>query len=86
MKNNLIRLHKAGYYNYSRKRYSLAIKNYELAFNAYNGNYVACYWLGRVYYEIGNKAKAIKWWKKGIAINPNYEPIRKKLVEVGALQ
>lgn len=85
LKNNLIRLHKAGYYNYSKGNYSLAIQNYKLAFELYNGNYVACYWLGRIYYEIGRKKDAIDWWKKGLSINPNYEPVKNKLKEVGAL-
>jgi len=85
LKNNLIRLHKAGYYNYSKKNYSLAIQNYKLAFDSYNGNYVACYWLGRIYYEMGRRKEAIEWWRKGLSINPNYEPVKNKLKEVGAL-
>ncbi|MCS7232709.1 MAG: tetratricopeptide repeat protein [Synergistetes bacterium] len=85
LKTNLIRLHKAGYYNYSKGNYSLAIQNYKLAFDAYNGNYVACYWLGRVYYEMGRKDEGIKWWKKALTINPNYEPVKSKLKEVGAM-
>lgn len=85
LKTNLIRLHKAGYYNYSKGNYSLAIQNYKLAFDAYSGNYVACYWLGRIYYEMGRKKEGIDWWKKALSINPNYEPVKNKLKEVGAM-
>ncbi len=85
LKNNLIRLHKAGYYNYRKRRYSLAIRNYKLAYEMYKGNYVACYWIGRIYYEIGRRSEAIKWWRRGLRINPNYKPIREKLAKAGAL-
>ncbi len=85
LKNNLIRLHKAGYYNYKKRRYSLAIRNYKLAYEMYKGNYVACYWIGRIYYEIGRRSEAIKWWRRGLKINPNYKPIREKLAKAGAL-
>ncbi|MCD6362591.1 MAG: tetratricopeptide repeat protein [Synergistetes bacterium] len=85
LKNNLIRLHKAGYYNYRKRRYSLAIRNYKLAYEMYKGNYVACYWIGRIYYEIGRRSEAIKWWRRGLKINPNYKPIREKLAKAGAL-
>jgi len=41
--------------------------------------------LGRIYYEMGRRKDAIEWWKRGLTINPNYEPVKNKLKEVGAL-
>ena len=85
LKENLKRIHKQWWWNYSRKRYKRSIKILKEAIKLYKGDYLAYYWIGEVYYEIGNKKSAIKYWKIGHEINPNYVPINRKLKKVGAL-
>ncbi|MCD6419689.1 MAG: tetratricopeptide repeat protein, partial [Synergistetes bacterium] len=85
IKENLKRIHKQWWWNYSHKRYRRSIKILKEAIKLYKGDYLAYYWIGEVYYEIGNKKSAIKYWKIGHEINPNYVPINRKLKKVGAL-
>ncbi len=85
LKENLKRIHKQWWWNYSHRRYARSIKILKEAIKLYKGDYLAYYWIGEVYYEIGNKKSAIKYWKIGHEINPNYVPINRKLKKVGAL-
>lgn len=73
-KNALRIAHRGGYTNYSKGRFSQALKMFEHAVELYPGNYLDAYWAARSAHKAGNRKLMNQWLDKALAANPNYKP------------
>ena len=62
--------YEAGFNLYQQKLYESAIYEYRQAINSNNNFTEAYYWLGRIYFELGNHQEAINYWKEVLKLEP----------------
>ena len=62
--------YEAGFKLYEQKLYEDAINKYRLAVNRNKDFSVAYYWLGRIYFEMGNYKEAQNNWKQVLRLEP----------------
>lgn len=65
--------YEAGYNFYEQKLFERALFQYQQAIRYNNSFSSAYYWLGRIYYELGNYQEAANNWKQVLLLEPENE-------------
>ncbi|MDR1514376.1 MAG: hypothetical protein LBS45_01665 [Synergistaceae bacterium] len=74
--------HRGAYALYSQKRYHEALDSFSVQSLEYFGNYLSPYWAGRCAQKIKEGGEAVEWFKRALAINPDYQPAKNALTEL----
>lgn len=74
--------HRGAYALYSQKRYGEALDAFSVQSLEYFGNYLSPYWAGRSAQKTKDDGQAAEWFKRALAINPNYQPAKNALNEM----
>lgn len=77
LKNQIKLLHRAGYTNYSNRKYDLALLQFAKAYELYTGNFLDAYWAAKAQLKLGKREEAALWLDRALKANPNYEPALK---------
>jgi len=77
LKNQIKLLHRAGYTNYSNRKYDLALLQFAKAYELYTGNFLDAYWAAKAQLKLGKREEAALWIDRALKANPNYEPALK---------
>jgi tetratricopeptide (TPR) repeat protein len=68
-----------GWVYFQQGKYDQAKLQFEKAYEINDQDRLILEHLGDVEYKLGNKSKAIEWWKKGLEIDPDHEQLKKKI-------
>lgn len=68
-----------GWVLFQQDKYKEAKTQFEKAYELNDQDRLILEHLGDVEFKLGNKTKAMEWWKKGLAIDPTHELLQKKV-------
>ncbi len=68
-----------GWVYFQQGKYDKAKAQFEKAYEINDQDRLILEHLGDVEFKLGNKSKAIDWWKKGLLIDPEHELLKKKI-------
>jgi len=68
-----------GWVYFQQGKYDKAKAQFEKAYEINTQDRLILEHLGDVEYKLGNKSKALEWWKKGLEIDPEHKLLQKKI-------
>ncbi|MFZ9028325.1 MAG: tetratricopeptide repeat protein, partial [Crocinitomicaceae bacterium] len=68
-----------GWVYFQQGKYDKAKAQFEKAYEINTQDRLILEHLGDVEYKLGNKSKAVEWWKKGLEIDPEHKLLEKKI-------
>jgi tetratricopeptide (TPR) repeat protein len=77
--NNPIYLDTFGFVLFQKKQYEAAAKQLEIAVSLNANDQEIWEHLGDAYFMLGNEAKALECWNKGLLLNPTHSKLKEKI-------
>jgi len=77
--NNPIYLDTFGFVLFQKKQYEAAVKQLEIAVSLNANDQEIWEHLGDAYFMLGNEAKALECWNKGLLLNPTHSKLKEKI-------
>ncbi len=77
--NNAIYLDTYGFILFQKKQYQAAVNQLEIAVSLNSTDHEIWEHLGDAYFMLGNEAKALECWRKGLSLNPTNVKLKEKI-------